>query len=891
VNPEPLKITDGQVGAEEPTEQEIEQARRNWDQMSAQDRAELEQIDREIEQSLYGEISEADFKAFEHPRGRGGKWIETLERPPAILDETHPSHDLAAGLIGQTMSEIRSGSMSLETAARGGHPMPLDFHYVSGDNRKQVFRSHTQGADLHLTLKGPGFGEAPGGTVADASAELHPPIPNSDPVAALLTHGDPQTVRNSMRGAGYSRPKVVNENGDDWMEFVHPNGQGRALRVDDTPGGVQVGKVSAFRPTDSEVASAKLAAIQENPFAHVKPGDNANTVVNALHTIDSGWRMKVSQNRGELSAGSLPEGVEGVTRFDKEVGPGQPPDSLVLHMRRGGNPSDPEYQRPLEIVNAGHGSMVWDHMIATPEQRADDVRVWQEAQDEIKRKREEAVQKDEAIKAALIGRDNKALLHELGNMDVYSATQLLTRLGAVKLPQEPGTTPTLSSTLVLPDRSTVKLTVEPQYIGGALRRAPNISKVEITPQDRTRLPHGQAPKNLDELLTDVLGRADELAKHYETEQNVKHVDAAQIPRNAAGVHRWNGSIGIKQRYLDNASDFLTTRAEGKQQTDNERLNFYNDLEILQHEINHGVGVLGGIQAQDYKGLGVNVEEALTEETGHLEVADWLRSYGMTDVLEAVKRHPMDYRVRGTYPKYRAQVGAIMRSAGLDEQQRRAKLRELKFQRATAEQHQELIALAQQSRPRVKTLRGALVHPDVQGILHSTFEPVVTPDLSDIKTEMPTVTTASGRKVQAGDQVKFALAGSGRQLDGTVFDVNENNALVVLKDGGRLWVAGDQIDQPSAPTPRPVTAEAPRVRSAEHHHAMTVADRWMQGQNIPAEQIDPIHRDVSNALGVMKISPAQAYLARLRDAASLGPLAGKGINVSDLGRTFKTEGLA
>jgi hypothetical protein len=69
--PKPLEIKDGPIGAEEPTAAEIEAARRDWEQMDPETRAEIESIERTVEL----EVARVE---------SGGRWIARKRRPPPI---------------------------------------------------------------------------------------------------------------------------------------------------------------------------------------------------------------------------------------------------------------------------------------------------------------------------------------------------------------------------------------------------------------------------------------------------------------------------------------------------------------------------------------------------------------------------------------------------------------------------------------------------------------------------------------------------------------------------------------------------------------------------------------------------------------------------------------
>jgi hypothetical protein len=835
----------------------------DWEDLTPEDQAEWREIQDVIDSVIYdGEsLEEADavgeFKEFLHPRGRGGKWIRKLDEP------SRP---------GLRVVDIR----------------------------------RQRGDTVNIMHRG-------------------------KPYRGKITYDTPTKFEVEFTDAGgVTRRKMVDwQKLDEWNppHAVAPGGPGQKIKGEDW---------LDYRDK-----------VRADPFKNIEPGDDAKPIFNALQQIDSGWTIVMSKNRDELPSGSLPEGVEAVQRFvPTRSNADEPPDSLVIYTRRRDVKGVEEWERPIDVVAVGHGSMVHDHMIATPEMREQEVNVWKADQEKLKAMRAkleaESLKQEmalaetkERVRAAVTTGNVEALRTALGTDSAYAASNTLQSAGMqlrgegkvqgdqrrdqYTLRGQHGETVTVSdppvdsfremeegvddalrpgyrlnddqvnaaASTVLSRRgdefpskapsnspeaaewrarrnavarklATQEYTWEGRiqtgqenypnglwavikgedgnsyYLdwagnlhmvspGEETRRiihAPRDDRrlkaqgigIEIAPNPqggkRDRLPYGQAPKNVNEMLVDALGRADELGRKYDTETNVTAIVHDIIPRDAAAVHEWNGTISIEKRYLDDAKDYLETRAYAAQHvpplrvSDSDHLNFYNDLEILQHEINHGVGVGGGVEQRNYQGLGKNVEEGLTEETAHLEVADWLRSYGMTDVLEAVARHPDDYRVRGTYFDYRTQFKKLMDDAKLTDEERRERLRTMKFKMSGEQQYAEIIRLANIKNPRITDLGAALPSP---GLARGhEFQPVVRPDLSDIHVERPKIKLPTGREIQTGDAVSIASPDWPWADKGVVMKVDDipemrkGSVLVSVANApeslatGQLWIPLHQL---------------------------------------------------------------------------------------------------
>jgi hypothetical protein len=872
-------VGDGVIGAEEQGDAAEEQRQRDarvTDDMRDFSRR-IAQESKDSIRAVLGGMQEASYAEELHPRGRGGKWINKMFH----VAPKGKRAEIEKHGIDSTRGMPIVGTKPMKSRGNYLWTSPEAVQQMYAPSLHDVWEVDTH--DVSVRPDPEGIGHA---------------VLTQDVIPPDRLH------RVELRDGKWTRVEAP-------RTAVAPGGPAQEMSPDEWHG--------------------FMTKVRADPFSSIKPGDDAGPVVNALHMIDSGWTMSKSLNRDELPTGSLPFGVEGFTRFDKQfVEPGEPPDSLVLHLRqkKGGG---------LEVMNAGHGSMVWDHMIATPEMRAEEVRVWKEGQAQIaaeRAQREARVQQARAkraeavaaIESAVTSANGEALRRALGNQSMADASAMLESAGLQhrqRTTEADGITDTLRGkhgetvTIVgqkeqkdwhkemedavdqmldpngkLDDRLTYQAVVDlrkendrrpagsgssaaaaawqarrdavvkrlatqhynwvgrevtsnhPEGLwailqgedgnrynvdwGGNLhlskpdekviegprddrrlteeQKRGGVIAVQITPNPqggrRTRLPEGQAPKNLDELLVDTLGRADELGQKYGTGVNVAAVVHDIVNDGAAAVHEWNGTISIEKRYLDDIEHYLSGRAyaaanPGVSQSDRDHLRFYNDLEILQHEINHGVGVDGGITSRNYQGLGKNVEEGLTEETAHLEVADWLRSYGMTDVLEAVKRNPDDYNVTGTYFDYRTQLKKLMDDAGLDDGQRRQQLRMMKFQMTPEQQYAEIIRLAQIRRPNVTDLGAALPSPGLSAT--QEFEPIVRPDLSDIETEISSLVTKAGQTIQRHDRVQVRLADGGL-LEGFVTGLRPDEGsgtggwveVATSPSGEKLWYALDRV---------------------------------------------------------------------------------------------------
>jgi hypothetical protein len=698
----------------------------------------------------------------------------SVEKPP----EEHPAHDLARRQVGLGGSESR-GLLQEAGYNYGGTQGNPDGTFT------HVFHNHEAGATIATTHNETG-------QVMAARADL-PQLPEGDS-SALTVGMESSMAIDRMRREGFSPGYTTSHSGGhDWLQFVHPDGRGRALRLSDTQ---RVDKVAAFTPPDRHVADARAHVIAADPFAHAKPGDNADAIVNALHSPNSGWRMVESKNANELSPGSLPAGVEAFTTFTRNTASGQPPEHFVLHLRRA-----PEGH--LEIINAGHGSLVHSHIIPTPDQRAAEVQAWHDAQAKAEQDRqareEAAAAAREGLRAAAEQGDKATIEKAVEGYSTNDAVRLLRSHGfEVRGRQRRGrgADRLITYTLRGPGGSTIKVT------GGYGFGNTAVTKIEVAgnPQagKRTRLPEGQAPKNLNELLIDALGRADELGQRYGAGVHVTGIVQGGVSRGAAAHHEYNGTIAIrKSGEAKRLRDYLDKRRKGEPLSEAEHLGFYNDVETLQHEINHGVAKPGNepgglsFGPRHYQGLGKNVEEALTEEMGHVLAAEWLRSHGMTDVLAAVKRNPQHYHILGTYQNYRVQLRRILEDSGLPPEEWRPLVERMKFQMTPEERNAELTRLAGTD----NLMHAVHGHGQADHRRHAEmqrhFEPVLRADLSDIADTEPTFKTkVTNRIVREGEAVKI-LGGQGI-MSGVVTGIRGDLVRVKTDDGLELWYTQDMV---------------------------------------------------------------------------------------------------
>lgn len=687
-----------------------------------------------------------------------------LARHPAAADAPeaeHPAQDLARSLAGREDSEAFSilgeaGYLPVGLAADGG----------------VVYRNHDQRAAITTVLT-PGRVEHVESTRVDVSDPL--PSTVRDP---LVGTGRWAGVREQLEGDGF---KLGFDRGE-WVEAVHPDGRGIALRVDYD----DVGDAVAFTPTDWEIGEARDAAFQNNPLAVIKVGDDATEVRNALDTITSRWQMEKSAAAGETVDGALVELPDGAAAFTT-YGRGERAITVqhdAEHRVTAVGLADPDPQRPGRIVS--------------PAQHAEiTARLAEEARVREEQAKAKAAKAAAGLEDAIRTGDVDALRAALGNRNASDAVRYLMGKGlelrARRRSRDKETRESLVTyTLRGPGGETIKLTGELRFGAGGVRKI----TIEGHPQGgrRDRLPQGQAPKTLDEVLVDSLGRGDELGARFGTQVKLSAVVQGGVMKGAAAHYEPStGTIAVgKSTQAKRIREYLKKRQKGERILDTEHLTFYDDVETLQHEINHGVykdPERRGRQA--YGGLNKNVEEALTEETGHLLAADWLRSWGMTDVLAAVKRNPEDPRTKGVYQQYRVQLRAILDAGGVPEADRPDLLLRMKFQMTPEERNAELVRLA--GAPDLRAaLRGRPEDLDRRHEMHRNFEPVVRPDLSDIDAE-PEFTTDAGRKLTVGMTV-MADTIDRERVSAVVVAIRPGVGVRVrYEDGSMLWVGASGIE--------------------------------------------------------------------------------------------------
>lgn len=689
-----------------------------------------------------------------------------LARRPAAADAPeaeHPAHDLARAIVGRNPFGVSS------VLGAAGWPTPL----TDGEDRV-VWRNHDQHVSITATYGPPdAHGEQ---KVETADVAVAAKVP--DDVRADLTAGEATATLNRLRDEGF---KTTQRGG--WFEQVHPDGRAYALKPSEDR--AKVAEVVAFTPTAQEIRAARIAIFKRNPLAAIKVGDDADEIVALLDGTK--FSMEFSALNGERMGGAkveLPEGTAGFEAY------GRGPDAFIVqYADRDGRRvvtavglADPDPQHPGRIVTPAEHA-------ATTARLAEEARAREEAAKAAAAKAAGGL--DDAIRAG----DAAGLRAALGDRTVSEAVRFLQGEGYALIGRRRArdrTTRESSVTYTMRGKSGETLKITGPLIFG---RAP-VSKVEVqaNPQGgrRDRLPRGQAPKTLDDLLVDSLGRGDELAARFGAEIRLEAISPGNVAKGAAAHYEPStGIIAIgKSTQVKRVKAYLAKRKKGERFIDSEHLTFYDDVETLQHEINHAVYKDASKGRNAYSGLNKNVEEALTEETAHLLTADWLRSWGMTDVLAALKRNPEDPRAKGVYRNYRVQLRAILDAGGVPESDRPDLLLRMKFQMTNDERNAELVRLA--GAPDLRTaINGTREDLDRRYEMHRNFEPVVRPDLSDIDAE-PTIETAAGRTITAGMSV-MAESIDGKRVPAVVVAIRAGGIRVRYEDGTELWVGVGHIE--------------------------------------------------------------------------------------------------
>jgi hypothetical protein len=678
-------------------------------------------------------------------------------RPPVVEEPEaeHPAHDLARRVLGTGTLEGR------------GLLLEAGYVFAAHDDDRQVFRNHAAGAQITVRFNGEH-------EVYSATADVLPPIPDTERVELLQLRSDEAIARFEREGYAPNYTSV-----GEWLEFVHRDGRGRAVRLRDTGPTMDVVDAVAFTPSGPQIADAQRLAVARDPLGTIRPGDHYEPIKATLERGGIHWRLIDGQH-------DPPDGTFAAFRSARTA-----TDVIVLRLGR-------QDDRNV-VTEVGWASLRPERRGQVLTQDEHDAEVRQHDEDELaarverqradaERKRADATAGDDVDRAVKAG-DAKALKAALGARDVSAATSFLVGKGyelRARRRSGRGMDRKINYTLRGPDGATIKLAGSQSWAN----RDP-VEKVQIiaNPQggNRDRLPAGQAPSSLPELLVDALGRADELGQRYDAGVHVTTIIEGGVSRGAAAHHEWNGSIAIRKSHEGKRiKEYLAARkTDPGRLTDDDHLGFYNAVQIIQHEVNHGVGARGDQQgglafgSVHYRGHGKEVEEFLTEETAHLLVADWLRSWGMTEVLAAVKRNPRDRRVLGTYQSYRVEGKRIFDDAGLDDGQRRDLMIRMKFQMTPAERNAELTRLAG-----ADNLHQALyADPRRRFEMSRNFEPVVRADLDDVDA-IPRATAADGRRIESGDTVEVDT--SEGKITGVVVAVMGYMAQVERADGLTLW---------------------------------------------------------------------------------------------------------
>jgi hypothetical protein len=666
-----------------------------------------------------------------------------IERPP----EEHPAHALAKSLHGLNSGESMNQLVEAGYTHAGSE--------LSDGGPTLVYRNHDAGASIYAMYSDGQQG--PADTVFHTHVELDRPIAQGE------LHGQTlEDVTKRMSAMGHGASTYVGG----WYEFVHPNeGHGSIAVKTDEAG--RVTHASHFTASENERKRAAGEDLRRDPMHSIKPGTPWSELERKLvgggtwarrdvhNTTDEGW--------------TAPDDVVSSADFGRS---GTPDDRIrILFRKDGGNVVVHSIgrpgEKPGELVDEG-----------TYQARALAAR---RAKEEEERQREETRTKGlEKLRAAVEAGDAEAMTRELSGMSINDAVNTLRReFGYENRGNRRSTVQgerKITYTLRAPDGSTVQVR-GPRFYGGGVDRV----KIEKPHSNaRERLPRGQMPKNARELYSDAIGRAEEIAARHGAKVNITGINVGRVQRNALAHHEFNGAIAIRKHLHDKIEGYLKRRHAGETLSDRDHMAFYEAVQVLHHETNHGIGKAGdaprgygmAFGPNDYSGHGKTLEEALTEETSHHETADWLREMGMTDVLGAVKRSPRHGDVLGTYRKYRVQLRQVFDEAGVPQEERLPLMQRMKYGMSHPERMAEI------ERRVGRSAHAALfARPKERVKEELDFTPIapVVDALGDVKAY------EAGHDVREGDVVGFRASGgiSGR---GSVAKVTDTHVHVRVREG-------------------------------------------------------------------------------------------------------------
>lgn len=708
-----------------------------------------------------------------------------LVSAPSVADtppERHPALRLSEQVNG--MEHTPAYSLLMEAGYNSGE---VD------ENGWVVWRSHDQGAAIHLN---------PYGDTLETRAVVDTAV--QAPAEGIV--GKPwQETLERLRGEGFA----LETNVTPWYEVVHPDGRAIAFR---SAGGFDDPKISearAFTPQAEEVASARRIGVGRDPLGTIKPGDSIDDVAPALrgagyHGLNKGDGIRDFM-RNATASGEREEVRLRVDDEGKVLEVGRPDRGSLAIV------DDETYQQQREAARRAREEEAERARAAADEEKA------RQADQFAGMTAALATGKKAEVDKAMAGQPMHAtVLHFRDELDwqIVTARRRSWKQGG-------GVVYTLRS----PDGDTLTFSgVNSIEKVTTFKPAPKIERKRVT---------GRPPRDLKEFNGDALGRVDELAARFDGVGAISTILYGNKQDHAA--HReWNGTMVMGREVKPSIERYLKKRNAGETTTDEERLDFYSALQTVQHEINHGVTApgasrtKGSLTPRDYQGPGKGWEESLTEETAHLLVVDWLRSYDMPEVLEAVKRHPSDSRVRGVYRQYRDSMRTILDDAGVPPEERAQLLTDMKFRMTPAERLRHMGERLQARGHVRRDLRtGEDMKPENEAYYRMTtserawtsktratdWEPIVRPDLSDVRSG-PSLADGSTAMLQSGQPV-------------TILSTSPTEVVVELESGRVRSMKPEDFYDADRDGPM---VKLPSGRSVVKGYSVMVADRAGEDPN-------------------------------------------------------------
>lgn len=243
-------------------------------------------------------------------------------------------------------------------------------------------------------------------------------------------------------------------------------------------------------------------------------------------------------------------------------------------------------------------------------------------------------------------------------------------------------------------------------------REPN---VKLLPEQLTRPPKSwtEFTRNLATFVRDVA------AEHGTTPNLTNVIDDPSLSDHTA-AHTWSGvtELGADVR----PSVEVLWRKTGPR-SDEQKRGIYASYWASVHEGLHAAHPISMAEYQVPQNTAM--EEALTEELSHHYAVQMLERQGLHDVIEWARSEPFDYKVIGTYTKYRGGLDLVLNEMGVAPEERPALLADLKFNYMGADRYRrlrELTVAAGKPKPWGMTLENTVRGEGVAGDGGTDFRP-------------------------------------------------------------------------------------------------------------------------------------------------------------------------